>query len=234
MVTSTSPGIALLLISEIVRLGFDPMYFPFKTKKQANTLVGNLPWDIFVGVWPHIQGAASASVAVAKQTNLGLQSIKIVDFGGEALLVAKRHNALASDAEAERLLAALDRLIAQAGLDTAPRGTIASDRDVVSRAKLRGLAHDLNNLLTIMVGCGEVLLHRSADDPPTRKYAEWLLTALARVESIAEYLKEDCGLSDPSSVADISSSLAGFRCLMQMLAGHQLQTPTDPDPEQSS
>ena len=235
MVASSSPGIAMFLVSEIVELGYDPSFFPLETSKRAHALVRDLPWDVFVGVWPRLQDAATASVVVAKQAGSGLHSIKIVDFGGEALLIAKRRKTSAAEAEADRLIAALDRIVVQHGLETHPNPAVASSskQDVVSRAELRGLAHRMNNLLTVMVGCGEVLLHRSAGDPPTRKYAECLLRAVARAESITDYLREDCGLSDESSIVEIHSSLAGFRCLTQALAGERLQAQTRLSPEQS-
>jgi len=236
MVTSPSPGIAIFLVSEIVEMGYDPSFFPLETSKQAHDLVRDLPWDVFVGVWPRLQDAASASVAIAKQAELSLHSVKIVDFGGEALLIANRRKTFAAEAEGNRLIAALDRMVAvQDGLETHRHQAVtpSSKQDVVSRAELRGLAHRLNNLLTVMVGCGEVLLHRSADDAPTRKYAECLLTAVARAESITEYLSEDCRLSDESSVVDIRSSLAGFRCLTKALAGERLQAQMRLSPKQS-
>lgn len=93
-----------------------------------------------------------------------------------------------------------------------------------------GLAHDLNNLLSVVNGNIEIVLPLLADDKPRRRLKS-VLEATARMETMTRQMLAFAGARPPqSTVIDIGEYLTHLRALLQRSLRSDIIVKADVDP----
>ena len=225
---STTTDFIFLLFTEILRFGANPDYRRIDLPEQVDEVVREGAWDLIIGLWNGFEFAAAAAASVIRQSESNLWSFTLMNYGRATMLVLIPKSDPATIRECERLVTVVDRLFrgfrAQAAASTRVRSNPLVDLAVESGQFYLAnvvVAHELNDLLTVILGCGEVLLGKLAHSRPGARYAEEVLAAATRAKALAANLMES-GQRYTSITADAGYVIAGSRGVLRTLAGENL------------
>ena len=92
-----------------------------------------------------------------------------------------------------------------------------------------GTAHDLNNILLMVIGCAELSLDDGGLSPYTRKRLHDILAATARAAALTrQFLTLGRPPASPPVAVDVSAVLRSFESLLGLLVGEHIQLHLDP------
>jgi signal transduction histidine kinase len=225
---STTTDFIFLLFTEILRFGASPDYMRIDAPEQVAEAVREGAWDLIIGLWNGFEFAAAAAALVLRQSDSNLWSFTLMNYGRATMLVLTPKSDPATIRECERLVTDLDRLFrgfhaqaaASARLRSNPLVDLAVESGQFYLANMV-VAHELNDLLTVILGCGEVLLGKVAHSRSGTRYAEEILVAAKSAKALAANLMES-GQPYTSLTADAGSVIAGCRGVLRSLAGENL------------
>ncbi len=225
---STTTDFIFLLFTEILRFGANPDYRRIDAPEQVAEVVREGTWDLIVGLWNGFQSPAAAAALVLRQSDSNLWSFTLMNYGRATMLALIPKSDPATIRECERLVTALDGLFrgfhAQSAASTRLRSNPLVDLAVESGQFYLAnvvVAHELNDLLTVILGCGEVLLGKLAHSRSGARYAEEILSVATRAKALAANLMES-GQRYTSVAADAGYVIAGSRSVLRTLAGENL------------
>jgi signal transduction histidine kinase len=225
---STTTDFIFLLFTEILRFGASPDYMRIDAPEQVAEVARRGAWDLIIGLWNSFEFAAAAAALVLRQSDFNLWSFTLMNYGRATMLVFIPKSDPATIREGERLVTALDRLFRGFHTEAATSARLRSN-PLVDLAVESGqfylanvvVAHELNDLLTVILGCGEVLLSRLTHSWSGARYAEEVLAAATRAKALAANLLES-GQRYTSIAADAGYVIAGSRGVLRTLAGENL------------
>jgi hypothetical protein len=121
--------------------------------------------------------------------------VKYKNYGRPTLVVATRRGNPTVNAQSDCLASSLDQILkgfheqaTARPLDrppaTPPPQPALAERSIPPRSN-QALANDLNNLLTVILGCGEVLADKMEGDESGTSYLKDLLAATVRAKQLA-------------------------------------------------
>ena len=238
MAVSPSLDFILLLLSGILRFGCTPDHKKLERPEQLAEVADDPSWDVVAGIWADCRDAAAMAALLIGGPGLDLRLVKFKNYGGPTLVVATRRAYPALDAHSDRLAAALDQILKEFHEKARVPGSEPPPKAVPPQAPRRerfvpppsnqALAHDLNNLLTVILCCGEVLADKIEGDESGASYLRDLLTATVRAERLAARFL-DPGVPD---VVDVAAVLAESRGLLGTMGGSKLAVTISmtPDP----
>jgi hypothetical protein len=228
---STTLDNILVLFSAILRYGGEPDYRRINVPEEFAAVVRERAGDVIVGLWPDLRFAALAATAVAREAHPGIRMFTFKTFGGVTMVVVVRNSSPEIGTECDRFTAALDRLLAEIreqatlpGADGLPITRIMTapqpaPEPYIQRREM--VAHDLSNLVTVILGCGEVLAEQLRGNNSGAMYVEDLMTAARRVARLIAELKASGEPHDPAPV-DAALVLAVARGRLQTMAADWL------------
>lgn len=92
-----------------------------------------------------------------------------------------------------------------------------------------GTAHDLNNILLVVIGCAELSLDDGSLSPYTRKRLHDILAATARAAALTrQFLTLGRPPATPLSAVDLAEMLRSFESLLRLLVGDHIRLRVDP------
>ena len=237
---SPSLDFILLLLSGILRFGCTPDHKKIERPGQLAEIAEDSSWDVVAGIWPDCHDAAAMAALLIGGPGGDLRLVKYKNYGGPTLVVATRRAYPALDAHSDRLAVTLDQILKEFhekakvhGSEPPPHAVPAQsprpERVAVPQSN-QALAHDLNNLLTVILCCGEVLADKIEGDESGASYLRDLLTATVRAERLAARFL-DPGVPD---VLDVAAVLAESRGMLRTMGGSKLAVTISmtPDPVQ--
>ncbi len=94
-----------------------------------------------------------------------------------------------------------------------------------------GTAHDLNNILLVVIGCAELSLDDGSLSPYTRKRLHDILAATARASALTrQFLTLGQPPIVPLVAVDIGALLSSFESLLRLVVGDHIRLQLDPGP----
>jgi len=94
-----------------------------------------------------------------------------------------------------------------------------------------GTAHDLNNILLVVIGCAELSLDDPSLSPYTRKRLHDILAATARAAALTrQFLTLGHPPPAPFAAVDVAELLRSFESLLRLLVGDHIRLHLDPGP----
>ena len=227
---STTMDCILLLYAAILRYGGEPNYRRIAAPEEFADVVRESTGAMVIGLWPDCEFAGLAASAVLRDTGTALQKVTLKNFGGVTMVAVVGRSSPALLSESERLTAALDRLLTeireQANLSEAEALPIArvmteeppGYQPYVQSREL--VAQDLSNLVTVILGCGEVLAEK-LQDHAGRRYVDDLMHATRRVARLLVEFK-GAGQAHSPVPLDAALVLGAARGMLQTMAGDWL------------
>ena len=98
--------------------------------------------------------------------------------------------------------------------------------------KAAGIAHDINNLLTIMIGCTGLVLDSCPPDDPRYELADETLQAAARTSELSrQLLAATRAMTIPAIPVDVNSVLTSAMPLLRRVAGARIELLPEPAAE---
>ena len=196
-------------------------------------------WDVIAGIWPDPRDAAAMAALLIGTSDGNLRLVQYKNYNGPTLVLATRRGDPAQDAMSDRLSATLDQTLKEFHeqavarpsdtLSSAPMAEPARRERAFPARRSQELAHDLNNLLTVILCCGEVLADKMEGDESGISYLKDLLTATVRAERLAARFL-DPGVPD---VVDVASLVAESRHMLRTMAGSKLALTINLSPERA-
>jgi hypothetical protein len=231
LILSAMLDFALLLFPEALRFGCSPEYERITAPEEVEKVLGDRPWDVLIGVWRDLPFAAAVAAIALREPGFDAHSVVLLNYAGAAMLAVTREGHSAVMRESHRLVAALDGLLRELpGLSAmgdvyAPSLPLtllepATGSYAVDAAVTESTPH-LNSLLTVIIGCGEILLEKFAGDASGTRYLQELLAAAARAEELVADIMSVSPVLGPRTV-DVGSTLAESREILLAIAGEGL------------
>lgn len=94
-----------------------------------------------------------------------------------------------------------------------------------------GTAHDLNNILLVVIGCAELSLDDDSLSPYTRKRMHDILAATARAAALTrQFLTLGRPPAVPLAAVDVAALLSSFESLLRLVVGEHIRLQLDPGP----
>lgn len=94
-----------------------------------------------------------------------------------------------------------------------------------------GTAHDLNNILLVVIGCAEMSLDDESLSPYTRKRMHDILAASARAAALTrQFLTLGRPSAAPLAAVDVAGLLSSFESLLRLVVGEHIRLQLDPGP----
>jgi hypothetical protein len=229
---STAMDCILLLFAAILRYGGKPDYRRINAPEEFAEVVGQRVGDVIVGLWPDFQFAALAASLVARDaTPWVARMFTFKTFGGATMLAVSPKCSPRTAEESDHFTGALERLFAELRDQTTVLDstnhlpisrvmTACPPDSEPHRQTIERIAHDLSNLVTVILGCGEVLAKQLHNDVGSR-YVNDLMTAARRVARLLVEFKASSETRDPEAV-DAAMVLTTSRAALQEMAGDGL------------
>ncbi|HYM71926.1 MAG TPA: response regulator [Stellaceae bacterium] len=237
LIVEDSEDDAELLLRELRRGGFDPVYQRVETPetmKAALEKPHDAPWDVVVSDWAMPHFSAHAALAVLQETKLDLPFIIVSGTVGEEAAVAAMHagaHDFMAKGKLSRLVPAIRREMREAAGRTERR---AIERQLRQTQKMEamgqltgGIAHDFNNLLGVIVANGDLLLDSVKGNPPQTELANEILeSALHGAELTHRLLAFARQQSLSSRVIELNAQLPRVVAILQRTLGEQIAIKT--------
>jgi pentatricopeptide repeat protein len=226
LVLASTPESALKLFAEMVHLGCRPDYQQVEVPEDADAAWRDEVWDVLIGLWFNHHVAAGIAVRALETPIANLRSHTVLNYGGAAMLAIVRDRRPEMVQEADRLIAVMDGVFReiqeQPGAEGyTPPHMLALAPSLPASERVMELARDLNSFLTVIIGCGEVLLRETSPYPARARYASDLLNAAANAKVLVADLL-GLGYARGHGVTDVGSAVAQMREALQGITGERM------------
>ena len=230
LIVSATADLALLMFDEAVHSGCIPDYMRIETPDGMKEALRSRPWDLLVGGWTEAWFAAHAAQVVLEES-IEIRSLSIVNYRSATLLFVIPWHSL-DVGQVSWLAASIDRLFRELSASAVGEAETTSIPSVslglwtslaVRHSEAAEVASGLNNLLTVILGCAEVLVAKLANDRRGIQY----MTELTAAAKSAELLAADLMLlSRTASLArnDCETTIVIIRRILTAMAGPGLVT----------
>jgi len=226
VILAATPDDALLLFSEALRFGAVADFQLVNDPSEVAAVVKARWHDLAVGLWQRANLASAAAVAALQESGQIIRSLVFINYGGAVLLAITRAEDFTIAGDCDRLVMRLDQALRMlANKASLPEEGLPNARwnrasVVVAESRESAGAHELNELLTVIAGSGEVLLKRFVRDLSSVHYLEQILAAAKRAGLVVAGL---IPAREPGfGPIDVGSTLPAIRGLLRRVAGADL------------
>lgn len=223
IILASSPDFILPVFAEILRLGATPDYRIISGPEEVVTVVRARSHDLAVALWQSYYPAAEAALVV-RESGPGLRFAAFFNYGRAVLLAIATAKEFSTVSASAHLVMQLDER-----LRSLPHELTLGERGTQSAALQRGpefatvkpqisAAHNFSELLTVILGSGEILLERLRYDESALRHLEQLLAAAKRAGLLITEMAASAVHTDDGEV-DVGYVLARSRGLFHKIAG---------------
>jgi DNA-binding NtrC family response regulator/EAL domain-containing protein (putative c-di-GMP-specific phosphodiesterase class I) len=237
LIIEDSEDDAALVVRELGRGGDTVMFSRVETAEEMRAALGAESWDVILSDWKLPQFSGLEALTIAQATGRDIPFIIVSGSVREDIAVdamrAGAHDYVLKDRMA-RLSAAVHREIRERDVRASQRETekaLRASQDLYRHAQKMeavgrlagGVAHDFNNVLTVIGMCASLLEEALDADDPRRVDATEIVKAAACGATITRQLLTMTrhNPSEPRSI-EIGDVLAQFQPMLRRLVGDQI------------
>jgi len=241
LIVDDSENDAIILLRTLRQAGYQPIYERVWTAPAMQAALQNQEWEIVISDFHMPNFGGFEALALLKQTGSDIPFILVSAVISEETAVAAM-KAGAQDyimkRKMARLVPAIERELSEAKIRQARR--VAEEALRQSEEKLQqaqkleavgrlagGVAHDFNNILTVVAGYGELARRESRNQEPLHGYLTEIQQAAARATSLTRQLLTFSRRHPPQlKVIDLNDLLQNLEKMLRRLIGEDLEFST--------
>ena len=224
IILATSADFVLPAFAELLRLGASPDYRIVAGPGEITAVVRARSHDLVLGLLPSYYLAAEAGGLVLRESGLVMRFAVFLNYGRGVLIAVALSSDLSISSECARLVMQLDERLRALAYEPAmiargaPGLPSQSSSYLATDGPKQSAIHNFSELLTIIIGSGEVLLARLQHDESSLRHLQELLAAAKRAGILIAETRSGAGGPDETRV-EIGTMLARSRGLLHKIAG---------------